>query len=160
MTWFRGQESITTQILDSAISETDSKPMARALERLRAVVGLSPQGWLDRDRVIDRLQLTASEESVFMHLLGAPILVNSQQAIRVAARVMGEDEERNRSTDRLVDLCRLVGSGDDAALRMGAVRAIASSTCHATAPDCAACPLRNACASAPVVRGHEGSAVA
>ena len=57
-------------------------------------------------------------------------------------------DEVNRLTDARIDLSRLVGSGDDAPLRMAGLRLLSVTHCKIAASDCAGCPLAAWCLTA------------
>ena len=87
--------------------------MARAGYRGDALIGLKP-----------------AESEIYALLSGDDVLLTSQGVLRVAARVAGTNSHQlNRLTDGRIDLARLVGSGEDAALRMAALRLLAATRC-------------------------------
>ncbi|OHV66835.1 DNA cytosine methyltransferase [Pseudofrankia sp. BMG5.36] len=136
----------------------------RRLERLRKLVDIElPK---DAGDVIKLLKLRPTEAKVFKLLRGYDVLVAGASTIRVAARFLGtrpeEQIEQNPLTDGRIDLSRLVGTGEqetgrpaetvdepdrlvmrgeEAPLRMAAIRHLGMTVCESTTPNCAACPL-------------------
>jgi DNA (cytosine-5)-methyltransferase 1 len=90
-----------------------------------------------------------SQERMFRLLCGQDVLLDNQAALRVAARVAGTKSNKvNRMSDGRVDLARLIGAGDEAPLRMAALRLLGSTLCRELSPVCEVCPLRSYCADA------------
>ncbi|CAL9399578.1 DNA (cytosine-5-)-methyltransferase [Nocardiopsis dassonvillei] len=117
-------------------------PRLQRLEGLTAKRGV----WAEDDELVEALEFTTAEEEVFRLLRGANIMLTSQGSLRVAMRVVrGSSEVRNRLTDGRVNLARIIGGGQEAPLRMAAIREISTTTCLPNEPLCAACPLAQWC---------------
>ncbi len=115
----------------------------RRLERLRRLVDVAVPD--DADEAIKLLKLGTADARVYKLLLGYDTLAPSQGALRVAARFRGtRSHEKNPLTEGRIDLARLVGTGDEAPLRMAAIRHIGMTLCDPASPKCAECPLRGA----------------
>ncbi len=126
------------------------------MSRLRPLVP-KRKLWPDQDDLKAAAHLSQNESELYDVLLGGDGMLRSAGVARVAARVAGTESDRvNRNSDGRVDLARLVGSGEDAALRMSALRALAVTTCRVQVRehDCRTCPLSAWCAraGAPVAR--------
>ncbi|WP_232793912.1 DNA cytosine methyltransferase [Pseudofrankia saprophytica] len=135
----------------------------RRLERLRKIVDVELSE--DAGDVIKLLKLRPAEAKVFKLLRGYDVLVAGASAVRVAARFLDTtSDEQNLLTNGRIDLSRLVGTGEqkfdqtsgtdepgrvakrgeEAPMRMAAIRHLAMTVCESTTPDCAACPLASA----------------
>ncbi|MFC9937550.1 DNA cytosine methyltransferase [Nocardiopsis alba] len=102
--------------------------------------------WKDDDDIVEALELKTSEEELFRLLRGNNIMLTSQASLRVALRVVrGETEMRNRLTDGRVNLARILGGGEDAPIRMAAIRQIGLTNCLPSEPLCFSCPLQKWC---------------
>ncbi|MDT3444352.1 DNA cytosine methyltransferase, partial [Pseudofrankia sp. BMG5.37] len=103
-----------------------------------------------------------ADEKVFKMLLGYDVLAAGMSAVRVAARFRGtRSHERNQLTDGRIDLARLVGTGDEAPLRMAAIRYLGMTDCGPGVPKCGSCPLAEAGCAYPrevAVRAEEEGA--
>jgi len=141
---FRGLTYFNTGPIEKALGEISTKSKLALgrllpLARKRAI-------WDDPDQVPDRIRLRESERRVYDMLRGDHVLLRSQGVLRVAARVAGsESDTKNRLTDGRMDLARIVGSGDDAATRMAAIRVLASTRCRVERRACGDCPLADWC---------------
>lgn len=147
----RGQETLTRDLVDAAVVIRPTRRLVAASNRLAPVID-QPGIGSDPEQVADRIQLRPAETELFRLLVGEDRLVANQTAVRVAARVLGRDDDTAnlRTTGRL-DLSLLVGSGDHAPLRMAAIRLIGMTACRARRQEtvCVQCPLREWCASSP-----------
>lgn len=77
-------------------------------------------------------------------------LVASTAVLRVTARVTGTDVDRqNRLSAGRMELAKLVGAGDDAALLNAALHRLGSTVCLPDEPLCRLCPVRSQCAGRP-----------
>ncbi len=144
----RGVKVLSPQKV-AVLKELAPTPAARArMERLEAVVGLR-RIWASRehqDEVVRLLEMKPAEQSLFKLLNGDDVLWIGQGALRVAARLNGSDSDRtNRLSDGRVDLVRIVGSGDNAPLRMASLRLIGNTVCRARKPACGSCPVSAFC---------------
>jgi len=129
-------EAVTKPFAPFAIGDRWGPPWGTVWFRARGHV---PDGW--------RIQTGTSVELVVDLGFTAAL---PQGVLRVAARIAGSrSDENNRLTDGRIDLSRLVGSGPDAALRMAALRLLATTHCTIGESDCGGCPLAQWCQSAP-----------
>lgn len=148
MSRIRGLAELNKPTLDYAHDALAGTAAAKALDRLRPLVR-QKKVWLTPESLPELVGLKPAEAQVFKMLQGADVLLRSQGALRVAARVTGtRSDEANRLTDGRIDLSRLVGSGEQAPLRMAALRLLAVTHCKVEVSDCARCPLRTWCKTA------------
>jgi DNA (cytosine-5)-methyltransferase 1 len=121
----------------------------RTKQRLKKIEELTSKHkiWDNNDELAKALKLKPAESSVFRLLMGEDVLLATQGPLRVAARVGGStSHEKNRLTDGRVEVARLIGGGDDAPLRMAALRQLATTNClPGPEPFCAGCPLQRWC---------------
>jgi len=144
----RGLADVDKASLDSAKEPLDGSKAGEALDRLRPLLRRK-KAWLQPELLPELVDLKPAEERIFAMLQGEDVLLRSQGVLRVAARVAGtSSNETNRLTDGRIDLARLVGSGEDAALRMAALRLLATTHCKLDESDCGHCPLARWCQSA------------
>jgi DNA (cytosine-5)-methyltransferase 1 len=143
-----GQARLTRTALHSLIEAAPTNSVRARLERLTDVAGKRTV-W-ERERcydLLEQVELKPAEERLYKLLIGEDMLWVGQSALRVAARLRNSESDRvNRLSDGRVDLVKLVGAGDDAALRMAAVRLIGRTLCRVKEPLCDACPLAQYCA--------------
>lgn len=148
MAHLRGLASLDPAALDGAEEALTGTAAAKAIRRLKPLAR-QRKVWLSPESLADAADLKPAERRVFEMLQGNDVLLRSQGALRVAARVAGStSHETNRLTDGRIDLSRLVGSGEDAALRMAALRLIGSTHCRVDTSDCTECPLSAWCRTA------------
>ncbi|PDP85567.1 DNA (cytosine-5-)-methyltransferase [Glycomyces fuscus] len=141
-----GEPKVLKKHLDS-IRNTSDLPEKWAA-RLQKLEGLTAKRsvWAEDDELVEALGFTTAEEEVFRLLRGANIMLTSQGSLRVAMRVVrGSTEVRNRLTDGRVNLARIIGGGQEAPLRMAAIREISTTHCLPNEPLCATCPLTQWC---------------
>ncbi|GAA3390650.1 DNA (cytosine-5-)-methyltransferase [Streptomyces roseoviridis] len=149
----RGRTSLSKAALEALTAAAPSEAAKARVARLAAVIGKSSV-WGDEEKVREQLQLKPAEATVYRLLVGEDLLWIGQGALRVAARLHGSDSDRtNRLSDGRVDLVKLVGAGEDAPLRMAALRLIGSSLCRAKEPLCELCPLSKYCVARESVSG-------
>ncbi|MFD9735654.1 DNA cytosine methyltransferase [Umezawaea sp. NPDC059074] len=132
------------KLLESAPSQA---VRARLEDKLADFVGKS-SFWSEEkwEAIPGRLEMKPSEASLYKMLLGEDLLLIGQSTLRVAARLNASSSDRNnRLSDGRVDLVKLVGAGEQAPLRMAAVRLIGNTLCRATITICEQCPLRPYC---------------
>lgn len=147
----RGLADLSKATLDSAKEPLDGSKAGQALDRLRPLLRRK-KAWLQPELLPELVGLKPAEEQIYAMLQGEDVLLRSQGVLRVAARVAGTNSDKaNRLTDGRIDLARLVGSGEDAALRMAAIRLLASTHCKLDESDCGHCPLAAWCQSASSV---------
>ncbi|TWH73621.1 DNA cytosine methyltransferase [Modestobacter roseus] len=145
---FRGLAELSALALKGAIEALPAGKAGRSLERLRPLVRRK-SAWVAPESVPQLIALTPAERQVFALLRGEDLLLRSQGVLRVAARVAGStSHETNRLSDGRIDLARLVGGGEDAALRMAGLRLLAATRCKKELSDCSDCPLVAACQTA------------
>lgn len=142
----QGQDSLTET---AHLKLLDAAPTAAArvrIERLAGAVG-ETSVWSTPEDVPERLAMKPSEAALYRLLIGVDLLWVGQGALRVAARLSNSESDKvNRLSDGRVELVKLVGAGDDATLRMAALRVIGNSFCRPKQPLCSQCPLSTACA--------------
>ncbi|HUZ54195.1 MAG TPA: DNA cytosine methyltransferase [Streptosporangiaceae bacterium] len=144
----RGLAELSKATLDSAKEPIEGTKAGQAMDRLRPLLRRK-KAWLEPDLLPELVGLKPAEQEIFSMLQGQDVLLRSQGVLRIAARVAGsKSAETNRLTDGRINLSRLVGSGQDAALRMGALRLLAVTHCTIDESDCGACPLAPWCRSA------------
>lgn len=130
-----------------AIREAPGAPK-KWTDRLERIDGLTSKRnvWKTDDEIVEALNLKTSEEETFRLLRGENIMLTGQASLRVAMRVVrGVTDMRNRLTDGRVNLARLLGGGDDAPVRMAAIREIGNTNCLPNEPLCITCPLKQWC---------------
>jgi DNA (cytosine-5)-methyltransferase 1 len=119
----------------------------RAMRRLDRVADLTRKRtiWDDDDALAAELGFGNAETEFYELLMGADVMLSSQAGMRVASRVLGRDVSRNRLTDGRVALARVVGGGEEAPVRMAAVRQIGVTNCLPAEPLCVTCPVVKWC---------------
>ncbi|RAJ61673.1 DNA (cytosine-5)-methyltransferase 1 [Streptomyces sp. Amel2xB2] len=136
-------ENAHETLLDAAPTEAARTRIAR-LARLAG----KPSVWHEerRNEVPAQVEMKPAEERLYRLLIDEDLLWIGQGAIRVAARLNGSKSDRtNRLSDGRVDLVKLVGAGEEAPLRMAALRLIGDTLCRPTRPLCDDCPLSQYC---------------
>ncbi|TCR15402.1 DNA (cytosine-5-)-methyltransferase [Streptomyces sp. BK205] len=138
---------ILTKTAFLSLIEAAPSTAARArVDRLAAVVGKSAV-WKNPEDVPSYLEMKPAERTLYRLLTGEDLLWVGQGALRVAARLNDSDSDRtNKLSDGRVNLVKLVGAGEDAPLRMAALRLIGTTLCRAKEPLCDECPLSRYCA--------------
>ncbi|WP_229927992.1 DNA cytosine methyltransferase [Kitasatospora indigofera] len=162
MTHVDGLPHLTRAAYTKVVQSAQRPSARRALERLEKLAG-KRKVWEDRDGVADQLGLKPNEKAVFRLLLDNDLLMATQGPIRVAERVAGiglatDDTSANALNDGRINLAKLVGAGDDAPLRMAAVRLLSLTYCRAGGPACGGCPLREMCATQGAARAGQSPA--
>jgi len=142
-----GHEKLVAADLDRFCAAAGDARFERRLERARPLTSLR-MVWQDSGELIRELNLKPAEKAIFRLMMGEDVMLTSDTALRVAARVAGHELAKNRLTDGRIELARLVGGGRDAPLRMAALRLVGKTTCRPAEPVCATCPLEQWCASA------------
>jgi DNA (cytosine-5)-methyltransferase 1 len=105
--------------------------------------------WRHPENILESLRLPPGKAAFLRLLAGDDVLLTSQPVIRVSSRVLKtKSESANSLTDGRIDLARLIGGGDEAPLRMAALRLIGQLYCHKQTPLCEQCPLVKKCATA------------
>ncbi|MFF8647304.1 DNA cytosine methyltransferase [Streptomyces griseoluteus] len=138
--------SLTKSAFKSLLDMAPSTAARARVERLVVVVD-DEDVWAKPEDVPGRLELKPAERSLYRLLTNEDLLWVGQGALRVAARLNDSDSDRtNRLSDGRVNLVKLVGAGEDAPLRMAALRLIGNTLCRAKEPLCYECPLSKYCA--------------
>ena len=128
------------------VESAPSPGIRKALEKLTPLVD-NEGVWEDHLKLPAVLGFTPNESSLYRLLVGEDLLLVNQGPIRVAARFSGSGaHRRNRLSDGRVDLAKLVGAGEEAPLRMAAIRLIGMTMCREQSPFCVGCPLQDHCA--------------
>ncbi|MEU1882940.1 DNA (cytosine-5-)-methyltransferase [Streptosporangium sp. NPDC020072] len=108
----------------------------------------------EKHELPELLEMKPAERTLYRLLRGDDLLWVGQGALRVAARLNGSDSDRtNRLSDGRVNLVKLVGAGENAALRMAALRLIGNTVCRTKDPLCDECPLSQYCVGREKVSG-------
>jgi DNA (cytosine-5)-methyltransferase 1 len=139
-----GREKLAAADLDRFCAAAGDVRFERRLQRVRPLTSLR-KVWQDSNELIQELCLKPAEKALFRLMMGEDVMLTSDIALRVAARVAGHELAQNRLTDGRIELARLVGGGKDAPLRMAALRLVGKTTCRPTEPVCATCPLEQWC---------------
>jgi DNA (cytosine-5)-methyltransferase 1 len=143
---FKGAPKLTAPSLRSLREAVTSEAGRRALDRL-APLTRSHVPWRTASSIASAVGLLGSQREHLDVLCGHDVLLRTQAALRVAARVRGsKSSEQNRLTDGRVDVAMLIGGGPKAPLRMAALDLLGRTVCRSVAPRCLDCPLSNACA--------------
>jgi DNA (cytosine-5)-methyltransferase 1 len=143
----RGTTTIPAPQLANLTMAFPTRATKTAVGRLQSL-GLRGRAGHDDEAVELACRFRPAERDLYRLLLDTDMLLTSQAATRVAARVCGtESETRNRLSNGRLDMARLVGAGSDAPLRMAALHLIGSTLCRPQASLCGQCPLRDFCIS-------------
>jgi DNA (cytosine-5)-methyltransferase 1 len=123
----------------------------RAVERLAAAAAAvrdDPAGW-EGVAWSRAAALGPAGRDWFGTLTGAdPQVIASTAALRVTARVSGSDVDRqNRNSAGRMELAKLVGGGEAAALLNAAIHRLGTVVCTSEDAACQACPVRELCST-------------
>lgn len=142
------RKSLTRLALQALADLAPTAAVRARVDRLKPLIDdRTAWQWDRRFEVAERLALKPAEASLYRLLVQDDLLWVGQSALRVAARLNDSDADRtNRLSDGRINLVRLVGAGDDAPLRMAALRLIGNTVCRAQQPLCSDCPLSKYCA--------------
>ncbi len=143
----RGKSKIKPTELARLIARADDRRVEARLAGLEPLTR-KHKIWEDSEELISTLRLQPAGRSLFMLLMGEDVMLTSQGALRVAARVSGSSaHEKNRLTEGRVEIARLIGGGEnDAPLRMAALRHLSTVHClPGDEPLCEGCPLQRWC---------------
>ncbi|MFG3225170.1 DNA cytosine methyltransferase [Kitasatospora sp. NPDC048194] len=141
----RRRAGLDRELFEALLERAPTAASRKALERLEPVVD-NDGAWDEPGKVPDLLGLKPAETSLYRLLINEDLLLAGQGPVRVAARVNGsEDPRKNQLSDGRVSLAKIVGAGEDAPLRMAAIRLIGMSLCREKDPLCFSCPLRERC---------------
>lgn len=144
----RKSRTLTSTLFGKLVDAAPTKPARARVDRLSPLVD-KPNAWRkdQKLKVPTRLSMKPSEEALYLLLIGEDLMLVGTGNLRVAARVNGIDEDHaNRLSEGRVNLVKLVGAGNDAPLRMAAIRLIGADLCRDTQPVCSDCPLVAHCA--------------
>lgn len=154
----RGKSKLNVKDINRLYASAGDKRVEARLAHLEKLVRSKRHKiWEDSEELIHELGLKPVEKSLFRLLMGVDVMLTSQGPLRVAARVSGKStHEKNRLTDGRVEIARVIGGGDDAPLRMAALRQLSTTHCFPNGkPLCSACPLRDWCRFAEETREDE-----
>ncbi|WP_245599800.1 DNA cytosine methyltransferase [Embleya scabrispora] len=141
----RGRQRLTERDLIAVSAVVNGDRARRGIEEL-LIRKRERSRSITRAELPTALDMRPGEQSLFRLLTGEDLLLVGQGSLRVAARVTGSASDRtNRLSDGRVDLSKIIGAGEQAPLRMAAIRLIGSSYCRETDPMCGSCPLRAFC---------------
>lgn len=148
-----GHKELTRDVYLALVNSASTAALRKRLEdRLGPVVD-KPEVWVNADSVLDHSEemgLKPAELALFKLLAGGDIMLVSQSALRVAARVQqNESHLTNRLTEGRLNLIKLLGAGRDAPVRMAAIRFIGENLCRDKQPVCGSCPLSDYCPTRP-----------
>ncbi|MEW2438629.1 DNA cytosine methyltransferase [Streptomyces caniferus] len=149
MTTVRRSKTLTAALFEKLGSAAPTASVRARLDRMAPLVD-KPYDWQWKKRfdVPAKLAMKPAETSLYRLLIGEDLMLVGQSTLRVAARVNGvETDHANRLSDGRVNLVKLVGAGEDAPLRMAAIRLIGASLCREGQPVCSECPLVAHCLS-------------
>ncbi|WP_260146056.1 DNA cytosine methyltransferase [Streptomyces sp. 2132.2] len=149
MVQVRGLDTLPRAVYKKLLDSAPSVAARKSLERMEVLAG-KRKPWEDDDQVIKAIGFKPNEKAVFRLLRDNDLLLASHGAIRLAERVAGtaaDHESGSALNDGRVNLSKLVGAGDEAPLRMAAVRLLSLTNCRVAGPICSGCPLSDFCAS-------------
>nr|MDT0663804.1 hypothetical protein [Micromonospora sp. DSM 115978] len=151
LTRLRGRDVLSPETYEDCLAVAPDR-VRKSLRRLAPMVDRPAD--IDPEATVEAIGLRPAESAVFRLLRSVDVLVTSAAAVRVAARVAGTDANlRNVLTAGRIDLARLVGTGDEAPMRMAAIRHLGLTICTSSVPSCQSCPIASACASNGVTDG-------
>ena len=145
----RRSKTLTAALFKKLVDAAPTAPVRSRVDRLAPLVE-KPYDWQWKKRldVPAKLGMKPAEAALYRLLIGEDLMLVGQSTLRVAARVNGvETDHVNRLSEGRVNLVKLVGAGEDAPLRMGAIRLIGMDLCREVQPVCSECPLVAHCAS-------------
>ncbi|MFJ5233046.1 DNA cytosine methyltransferase [Kitasatospora sp. NPDC088391] len=156
-----GCRELTKDVYLALVNAAPTAAVRKRLEdRLGAVVD-RPEVWTSADSVLEHskvMGLKPGELALFRLLAGGDIMLVSQGALRVAARVQQNDSHlTNRLTEGRLNLIKILGAGRDAPVRMAAIRFIGENLCRDKQPICESCPLSGYCPTRPRLQEGEGA---
>lgn len=142
-------EDASLEILSELEAVANSKPLQKRMECLAKVavaVKNQPEGW-NSCEWREVAQFGPSACNWYELLTGeSDGLVVSSAVLRVTARVTDTDVDcRNRSSVGRMELAKLVGHGDSAAILNIAMHRLGATICRPHNPDCTDCPVRKVC---------------
>ncbi|MER6132174.1 DNA cytosine methyltransferase [Streptomyces sp. NPDC001815] len=144
MATVRKAKRLTSPVFGRLVEAAPTDAVRARIDRLAPLVD-QPLIWNKPESVLDKLALKPSEEALYRLLSGDDLMLVGHGTLRVAARLNNTEVDRNRLSDGRVHLVKLVGAGDDAPLRMAALRLIGAELCREKQPVCSECPLAAYC---------------
>ncbi|MEU0651028.1 DNA (cytosine-5-)-methyltransferase [Streptomyces albogriseolus] len=147
MALVRKSKRLTATLFKKLVDAAPTAPVRARVDRLAPLVD-KPYDWQWNKRfdVPAKLAMKPAEASLYRLLIGEDLMLVAQGTLRVAARINDVDTDHpNRLSEGRVNLVKLVGAGEDAPLRMGAIRLIGLDHCREEQPMCSGCPLAAYC---------------
>jgi DNA (cytosine-5)-methyltransferase 1 len=141
----------TRERLTTLATMADSGRRRSAVDKLSQVaefVRNDPEGWLGTSWFEAAKFGPAAARWMDLLALGGDGLATSSSGLRVVARVTGTGVDRqNRMSWGRMELAKLVGHGERAALINAATHRLGEQVCTAEEPACGACPVSAVCRS-------------
>ncbi|MFD9491837.1 DNA cytosine methyltransferase [Streptomyces sp. NPDC060005] len=148
-----GHKELTQDVYLALLNAPTTAAVRKRLEARLGPVVDKPEVWVNADTVLDHskvMGLKPAELALFRLLAGGDIMLVTQSALRVAARVQqNQSHLTNRLTEGRLNLIKLLGAGRDAPVRMAAIRFIGENLCREKQPVCGSCPLSDYCPTRP-----------
>ncbi|WP_329217066.1 DNA (cytosine-5-)-methyltransferase [Streptomyces sp. NBC_01485] len=147
MALVRKSKRLTATLFKKLVDAAPTAPVRARVDRLAPLVD-KPYDWQWNKRfdVPAKLAMKPAEASLYRLLIGEDLMLVAQGTLRVAARINDVDTDHpNRLSEGRVNLVKLVGAGEEAPLRMGAIRLIGLDHCREEQPMCSGCPLAAYC---------------
>ena len=148
-----GYKELTQDVYLALLNAASTAAVRKRLEARLGPVVDRPEVWVNADSVLDHskvMGLKPAELALFRLLAGGDIMLVTQSALRVAARVQqNQSHLTNRLTEGRLNLVKLLGAGRDAPVRMAAIRFIGENLCRDKQPVCGSCPLSDYCPTRP-----------
>ncbi len=137
---------------DLLAASDGSKRYAALIDRIRAAAALlndDPDGW-DSESWRDATRLGPTARRWYALMTGeSDGLVDSAPVLRVAERMTGAAcGQQKTNSVRRIELAKLVGTREDAAMLNVAMHRIGTDFCAPKSPDCPRCPLKRVCRGA------------
>lgn len=146
-TWDEATPGMLTGLVTMA-DEGRRQAAARRLQDLAIRVRTDPDGW-DGDGWRRTPGLGPAARAWIDVLSGGSGMVASTSVLRAAARLTAtEIDRRNRLSHGRMELARLIGDGDSAAMVNAALHRLGTTVCTAEEPRCTGCPVMDLCRSA------------
>ena len=142
-------EDATLEILSELETIANSKSLQKRIECLAevaAAVKSHPEGW-NSCEWLDVAQFGPSACNWYGLLTGeSDGIVTSSAVLRVTARVTGTDVDcRNSNSVGRMELAKLVGHGESAAVLNTAMHRLGTAICRPHNPSCNDCPVQKVC---------------
>ncbi|MEH0585626.1 hypothetical protein QA942_16580 [Streptomyces sp. B21-106] len=148
-----GHKELTQDVYLELLNAAPTAAVRKRLEARLGPVVDKAEVWVNADSVLDHsnvMGLKPAELALFRLLAGGDIMLVTQSALRVAARVQqNQSHLTNRLTEGRLNLIKLLGAGRDAPVRMAAIRFIGENLCRDKQPVCGSCPLSDYCPTRP-----------